>query len=867
MDFLYQFISEDLIYALGWTVIHSLWQALIIGVLMAFAMFYLKNKSAKVRYEIAAFSQFMVFISALSTFLIYYAGSLQLKNFAHLTEIEVQQLAALAQQGLFTESMLQTCIKFFNNHIPVVVMVWMLGASFFLVRMLGGLIYVQHLRYNKNQAVPAYWNNKLKTLKSRIRLRKKVKLLESAIATVPMVIGYIKPVILLPIGAINSLNEGEVEAILAHELAHIRRNDYLINIFLSVIEVLFYFNPAVWWISANIRTERENCCDDTAVQLCGSSLTYAKALVSLQEIGHSGPSMAMTFAGPKNQLLHRVKRVLNQPQNKSNIMEKMTATLLLLFTVVLFSVGANGNLDYNAANELTPAEIVEEATASPSEGPKPVRIESLKIAPIPEPKRVTERKRYVNTTDDGQVEIELEDGIIVKLSINGSEVSKNEFSKYRSLIDDMLVDMNMMPGVNKSEYADQYLNAPDFQHKKTIRKERNGQTHIVIQSEGQQPTEIIIEGEDEFIVIDGNRYEDGDTAVIVDRRTTPTMNGAKTFEYSRIGNSYHPDLEEITNLSWKDLKQLENRLTEMEASKKLWDKAYTQRWTELEKNWNRLEQLSQNLAQQQAQITSPELIQKQKILNTKIKELEKRRTLWIEAQSQWHKTHEKEKNQLSQQLLNSRSLNKNKKSSCNSSNKKKKKSSSFNKTTSTNKDEASINHSDPFELNSDGFYNFNNQIKHHLENELVEDLLITSKNDYSFELNNRRLKINGEKQKHHFFKKYLNLYESLTGIEMNGAAQIIIQNRNGHSNTNYYHSSNLKETDTRNSFSCISHSDGTFFITAPDSLNHENEIILASIEFPNTVELTGYLNIEMNADNSGLTKPLTVFLSGKTSNN
>jgi len=129
------------------------------------------------------------------------------------------------------------------------------------------------------------------------------------------------------------------------------------------------------------------------------------------------------------------------------------------------------------------------------------------------------------------------------------------------------------------------------------------------------------------------------------------------------------------------------------------------------------------------------------------------------------------------------------------------------------------------------------------------------------------LKINGEKQKHHFFKKYLNLYESLTGIEMNGAAQIIIQNRNGHSNTNYYHSSNLKETDTRNSFSCISHSDGTFFITAPDSLNHENEIILASIEFPNTVELTGYLNIEMNADNSGLTKPLTVFLSGKTSNN
>jgi len=454
MEFLYQFISEDLIYALGWTVIHSLWQAMIIGVLVAFAMMFLKNRSAKARYEVAAFSQFMVLVAGLSTFLIYYDGGLQLSNFSQLSDTEIQQLAALSQEDILSKGTIQMFVDFFNNHIPAIVLVWMLGATFFLVRMLGGLVYVQRLRYTNNQGVSPYWNQKLKTLKSKIRLRKKVKLVESAIASVPMVIGYIKPVILLPIGAINNLQENEVEAILAHELAHIQRNDYLINILLSVIEVLFYFNPAVWWIAANIRTERENCCDDTAVQLCGSSLTYAKALVSLQEIGRSAPSMAMTFSGPKNQLLHRVKRILNQPQNKSNIMEKMTATILLLTTVTLFSIGAHSNYDYKMATleESETSSLIDETIIPPLEkAPKTIKLESLQLAPLPEPERKAERRKYINNTDEGRVEIEIEDGTIAKITLDGQFIPSQEFEMYDHLINDMLVDMDMVPGQSSND--------------------------------------------------------------------------------------------------------------------------------------------------------------------------------------------------------------------------------------------------------------------------------------------------------------------------------------------------------------------------------------------------------------------------------
>ncbi len=841
MDFLYQFVSENLIYALGWTVLHSLWQALIIGVLMAFALFTLKNRSAKMRYEVAAFSQFMVFIAALSTFLIYYDGSLRLESFSQLSAQELAQLAAMAQDGLLTKSMLQSGVEFFNTHIPLVVIVWMLGATFFLVRMLSGLLYVQHLRFNNNQPVTVYWNNKLKQLKSRIRLRQKVKLLESAAASVPMVIGYIKPVILLPLGAINNLNESEVEAILAHELAHIKRNDYLINIMLSVIEVLFYFNPAVWWIAANIRTERENCCDDVAVKLCGSSLTYAKALVSLQEIGKSTPSMAMTFSGPKNQLLHRVKRILNQPQNKSNIMEKMTATLLLLFSVILFSVGANSNYDYAAhLADAQHQQVIAESTAINEQAPKPVEIESLKLSPIPEPVKEVERKRYVNNTDEGRVEIEMEESTIVEISINGRIIPKSTFRNYQHLMDDLIVDLNMVPNQSKLDYARNiFADVPGYQHKKTIRKDKDGQTHIVIQSEGQQDTEIIIEGENKFIVIDGKRYEDGDTAVIVERRTAPRFTHKSEAPLSSPKKQFRTNTSP-NNFTWSDRKALQQELADMEAEKKRWENAFSPRWSELERNWKKLEQLNKKLWDKQSQINTPQLKRKQALVLSRIIELTKKRDRLAVAKEQWYTEHYKEKNQIIKKLNQVQSRHTSEKKACN---KNKKQSSSCNKTnslTSSLDETAGLS----LELNEDGFLSFNNQIKHQLENELLEDFLITSKDDYSFDLNFRRLKINGRKQHKDIFTKYKALYEELTGIEMTLRSQISIQNREGQSNSNF-HSSHFTEKDSINTFSCISNSEGKLFITATDSLNSNYDILLAAVELPEQFIFETQFNFEV----------------------
>ncbi|MEO0340026.1 MAG: M56 family metallopeptidase, partial [Bacteroidota bacterium] len=301
--------SESLSYALGWTVIHSLWQstllALVIGVLTAL----IKPQSALARYRLYSLGVISTFIWAAATFI-------RLFNF-HTTSIEVSGLVAgndftsefANNVGTNAALSIATFINYFDTHLPVIITLWLLGMSFFLLRFLGGLAYTQHLRTSRIYKVEEHFVEKINQLHQQLGMQRVVHLFESANVKAPMTLGTFKPIILMPIGALTLLSPAQVEAILAHELAHIRRNDYLFNILQSIVEVLFYFNPAIWWLSAQVRLERENCCDDIAIQLCGDDLAYAKALLSLQEYSKDAPGLALAFSNKRNHLLNRVKRI------------------------------------------------------------------------------------------------------------------------------------------------------------------------------------------------------------------------------------------------------------------------------------------------------------------------------------------------------------------------------------------------------------------------------------------------------------------------------------------------------------------------------------------------------------------------------
>ncbi|UCH14989.1 MAG: pentapeptide repeat-containing protein, partial [Bacteroidales bacterium] len=194
------------------------------------------------------------------------------------------------------------------------------------------------------------WLKKFKELCIKLNIKKTVKIYESALAKVPMVIGLLKPVILLPVSAFTGLSPKQLESIIVHELAHIIRRDYLVNFLQSILEILFFYHPAVWWINGIIRTERENCCDDIAIEQTGDSVDYAKALASIQEQLLLKKNLALAIAGHKNKLLKRIKRLLNQPKMKTNFIEGFTASCIIFLGILVIALNANAISDKKSGN-------------------------------------------------------------------------------------------------------------------------------------------------------------------------------------------------------------------------------------------------------------------------------------------------------------------------------------------------------------------------------------------------------------------------------------------------------------------------------------------------------------------------------------
>ena len=229
--------------------------------------------------------------------------------------------------------------EYFGRNLPLFVTLWLLGVLFLALRFSGGMLYLQRLKYRQSRLLPSPWPERLQALAARAGLRRPLRLLESLRLSTPVVIGHLKPVLLLPVGMVTGLPADQVEALLAHELAHVVRRDYLVNVLQNLVEVLYFFHPGVRWISAAVRQEREHCCDDFAVELCGDPQNYARALARLQvgEMGYPEPGLAA--AGRPRRLLRRIARLLARsrlgatvrPKLAHDFREGFVSALLLMF--------------------------------------------------------------------------------------------------------------------------------------------------------------------------------------------------------------------------------------------------------------------------------------------------------------------------------------------------------------------------------------------------------------------------------------------------------------------------------------------------------------------------------------------------------
>jgi hypothetical protein len=206
-----------------------------------------------------------------------------------------------------TESPSTSNFEFIRPWLPAVVIGWFIGVVFFSLRPIFGWYTVWRLRSVGVSPVPDSVQRLFDATVARLKIRAAVQIMQSTLVTVPVVVGYMKPLVLLPVSAMTGLPTSQLEAMLAHELAHVRRFDYVFNVLQTLIETVYFYHPAVWWLSRQIRIEREHCCDDVVIATLDNRGEYVRALLAVAELKGSTPAMAMGMSGTMLQV--RVRRL------------------------------------------------------------------------------------------------------------------------------------------------------------------------------------------------------------------------------------------------------------------------------------------------------------------------------------------------------------------------------------------------------------------------------------------------------------------------------------------------------------------------------------------------------------------------------
>ncbi|MEA5403502.1 M56 family metallopeptidase [Arcicella sp. DC2W] len=346
MNSILNFFPENVMSAVGWTLLHSVWQLMALAIVLKAVFFFVKNSAIKKYWFGFASLLFQVFASIITFLIVFEENSVSSITQTNFTFDKIAQTNLSTSSTVASNTSIWMDFQIlFSENVNVFVSAWMIGMLFLSIRLMGGYFYTEQLRWKYTKTIQGDTLVLFNQLLEKVNIKKGINLLESSLATSPMTIGFLQPVILLPIGLITGLSNKELEAVLAHELAHIKRHDYLVNIIQSLVEIIFFFHPATWWISANIREERENCCDDLAIELCGNKVYLAKALTKVEIFQQqTNMSLAMGFAGKKQTLLGRVHRILGVKKTKSvNYAGIIVMSLFALTTLVFVNFPNNAD--------------------------------------------------------------------------------------------------------------------------------------------------------------------------------------------------------------------------------------------------------------------------------------------------------------------------------------------------------------------------------------------------------------------------------------------------------------------------------------------------------------------------------------------
>jgi beta-lactamase regulating signal transducer with metallopeptidase domain len=374
--------STDFLNTLAWSLLHFLWQGAAIAACAAALMLVFHKPNSRYLVGIAALALMLASFAITFALLSGSSGATYSAPGAPAAVLASPLGASAYSVTGFVEAQAANSSPF---DFLWIARGWMVGVSIFALRIAFGLLLIEHLRRRNLLALPAGVEEKFRALQQRLGIRRVIRYCECRLLGVPAVIGFFRPIVLVPMRALTGLTEEQLEAVIAHELGHIKRFDVAVNFFQVIAETLFFFHPAVWWLNKRIRADREDCCDDVAIAACGGRVGYARALATM-EGWRDVPNFAMAATG--SQVAARVARLLGVSQKSPGSTRTagvFTASMVLAAALIAGAVSigvANPALAQVAG---VSAEMPE--PAAPVEAPIPVApVEgSAPVAPLEEP--------------------------------------------------------------------------------------------------------------------------------------------------------------------------------------------------------------------------------------------------------------------------------------------------------------------------------------------------------------------------------------------------------------------------------------------------------------------------------------------------
>lgn len=426
--------------ALCLTLVHSLWQGFLAAVAAGIVILCTRKAKAAVRYNwLTAVLVLFLFVAG-ATFVRELGGGFSVvrvtgavEETAVLSGVQLQ----VAQGVLRNYGLVEQVRAFLNTHASTVVMIWLFCLLVQLVRLMGGLYKMGRMRRYRAFAPTEGWQERLSLLAGQLGIQKPVSLLQSALVTVPVAFGYLKPSILVPLGMLMNLPADQVETILLHELAHIRRNDYLMNLVLHITDAIFFFNPGIRWVASLLREEREACCDDVVLLGTADRNSYFDALVAFREYTIGKQQYVLPLGQGKTDLLWRIRRMLNQENKNLHIMEKAILSLGLtaLLAVGLLSMRAG---DKQAEQRNLAAVQAWQGTDTLPGTARREKVQFPTINTKVEDNGASKQCK-INATDvDGNTfELTKVNGKVTELIINGKSIPQKDFDQYLYIFEEI----------------------------------------------------------------------------------------------------------------------------------------------------------------------------------------------------------------------------------------------------------------------------------------------------------------------------------------------------------------------------------------------------------------------------------------------